>query len=69
MKILEDKIKGISAFENPDLKWEKFSGDPIINIKTRQGVSFGTELIKGVEPVKKFPYWGTVEDIKKNYEI
>lgn len=61
---------GPPDFFNPDLKWKFFRGkDPIINIKTRNGVSFGTALTKGVVPKKSFPYWGTVEDIKRNYEI
>ena len=60
---------GPPNFFNPELKWEFFHGDPIINIKTRNGISFGTTLTKGVRPKKSFPYWGTVEDIKKNYEI
>lgn len=60
-------IKAGPDFFNPDLKWEKFHGDPIINIKTRNGVSFGTTLTKGVRPKKSFPRWGTVEDIKRNY--
>jgi hypothetical protein len=60
---------GMPDFFNPNLKWEKFYGDPIINIKTRNGVSFGTTILKGVRPAKSFPQWGTVEDIKRNYEL
>jgi len=60
---------GMPDFFNPELKWEHFTGEPLINIKTRNGVSFGTTLQKGVNPKKSFPYWGTVSDIKRNYEI
>ena len=60
---------GMPNFFEPKIKWEKFTGKPLINIKTREGVSFGTTLEKGIKPVKSFHYWGTVEDIKKNYEI
>jgi len=60
---------GMPNFFNPELKWQTFTGEPLINIKTRQGVSFGTTLQKGVNPVKSFPYWGNVEDVKRNYEI
>lgn len=60
-------IKAGPDFFNPELKWESFTGDPMINIKTRQGVSFGTTLTHGVRPKKNFSYWGNVETIKKNY--
>jgi len=66
IKLLKD---GMPDFFDPSIKWETFSGEPLINVKTRQGVSFGTTLEKGVRPVSKFSYWGTVEDVKKNYGI
>ena len=70
IKLLKEKIKGIKSFDKPNLKWEFFHRDsPIINIKTRNGISFGTALTKGVRPKKSFPYWGTVEDVKRNYGI
>jgi len=69
IKLLKEKIKGIEIFSSPELKWQKFTGEPLINIKTRQGVSFGTALTPNVQPIKRFPYWGTVEDVKRNYEI
>jgi len=54
----------------PGHKWESFQGaEPIITIKTRNGVSFGTSLIKGARPQKSFPHWGTVEDVKRNYGL
>lgn len=56
-------------FQDPKIKWQSFTGGPLINIKTRQGVSFGTTLTKGVKPQKSFPLWGTVEDVKKNYGL
>ncbi len=56
-------------FYDPNLKWEKFTGEPLINIKTRGGISFGTTLEKGVKPVKKFPLWGTVDNVLKNYGL
>ena len=64
----------LSLFENgiPNFNkahWEYFTGLPLINVKTRQGVSFGTTLQKGINPIKSFPYWGDVEQVKKNYEI
>jgi hypothetical protein len=58
---------GPPDFFQVGLKWQFFTGDPIINIKTRDGVSFGTTLTKGVKPQKSFKQWGTVEDIKKKY--
>jgi len=61
--------KGMPDFFDPKLKWESFTGKPLINIKTRNGISFGTTLTKGVKPQKSFPYWGTPIDIKKKYEI
>lgn len=70
--LLERAIKEELRFSlyKPEYKWELFHGDdPIINIKTRQGISFGTTLTKGVNPVVSFPLWGTVEDVKRNYEI
>lgn len=67
IRLLKD---GPPDFFNSKLKWEFFHGeDPIINIKTRNGISFGTSLTKGVVPKKSFPCWGTVSDIKRNYEV
>lgn len=66
LRLLKD---GMPDFFQPWIKWEYFTGEPLINIKTRNGVSFGTTLEKGVKPVKRFDYWGTVEDVKRNYEI
>ena len=60
---------GIPNFFDPAIKWEKFTGEPLINIKTRQGISFGTTLTKGVKPIKNFPQWGTPADIKRNYGL
>ena len=60
---------GMPNFSDKTIKWETFTGQPLINIKTRQGVSFGTTLTKGVRPKETLPYWGSVEDIKKNYGL
>ncbi len=60
---------GMPNFFKPEVKWKHFTGEPLINIKTRNGVSFGTTLTKGVNPKQSFPYWGNVEDVKRNYEI
>ncbi len=60
---------GMPDLLNPKIKWQKFTGEPLINIKTRNGVSFGTTLTKGIKPVKSFPQWGTPADVKRNYEI
>ena len=59
--------EGIPNFFKPEIKWVKFTGEPIINIKTRNGVSFGTTLEKGVKPIKSFPHWGTPNDIRFKY--
>jgi len=60
--------KGLPIFLPKTQKWEFCRGpDPIISIKTRDGVSFGTTILKGAKPIQSFPYWGTVEDVKKNY--
>jgi len=56
---------GMPNFFDPKLKWETFTGEPLINIKTRNGVSFGTTIEKGVRPVKSFPQWGTPEELRK----
>jgi hypothetical protein len=62
-----DFLKSGHNFKDPNLKWEKFTGEPLINIKTRKGISFGTTLDTSVKPVKRFPLWGTVDDVLKNY--
>lgn len=59
--------EGMPNFFNPLLKWQKFTGESLINIKTRNGVSFGTTIEKRVKPVKSFKEWGTPNDIKRNY--
>ncbi len=51
-------------FSDSALKRELFTGEPIINIKTRDGISFGTTLSGGVKPKHSFPCWGTVADLK-----
>jgi glycosyltransferase involved in cell wall biosynthesis len=66
---LERLKDNMPNFQDPKIKWVWFSGEPMINVKTRQGVSFGTTLTPGVKPVSEFPYWGTVEDVKRNYKI
>jgi len=58
---------GMPNFFNPKLKWEYFTGKPLISIKTRQGVSFGTTLQKGVKPKEFLEGWGSVQDIKEKY--
>jgi hypothetical protein len=60
---------GMPNFSDKTLKWEYFTGAPLINIKTRQGVSFGTTLAKGVNPKERFEEWGTPADIIKNYGL
>ena len=64
IKLMTD---GMSGFKNKNLKWETFTGKPLINVKTRNGISFGTTLEKGINPVKNLPEWGTVEDVKKRF--
>jgi len=65
-KPIWSRIKVGFDLYKPEHKWEYFTGeDPIINIKTRDGVSFGTTLLKGIKPKHSFPYWGTVADLKK----
>jgi len=64
LKMME---KGIPDFFDTNLKWENFTGNPIINIKTRHGVSFGTTLQRGVKPLKELPYWGHIDDIRLKY--
>jgi len=57
------------VFQGRKFKWKTFTGEPLVNVKTRNGISFGTQLTKRVKPKKSFPLWGTVEDVKRNYEI
>lgn len=59
--------EGLPDFFKPEVRWEYFTGKPLINIKTRNGISFGTTLQKGVNPQKRLPDWGTVEDIKRRF--
>jgi hypothetical protein len=56
---------GMPNFFDPKLKWETFTGEPLINIKTRNGVSFGTTIDMKTRPVKSFPQWGTPEELRK----
>lgn len=64
IKLLKD---GPPNFFQPWIKWETFTGEPLLNIKTRDGVSFGTTLQKGVNPQKTLLNFGTVEDVKRNH--
>jgi hypothetical protein len=60
---------GMPDFFKSELKWEYFTGKPLINIKTRQGVSFGTTLTKGVKPREFLEGWGSVKNIIKQYNL
>jgi hypothetical protein len=76
IKFLKESLKGLPEwsrerigfpFLRPEEKWVDIHGDiPIISVKTRQGVSFGTQLLKGKDPQEKLPYWGTVNDVRTN---
>lgn len=69
-KFYIDLLKnGIPVFKNKKLNWELFHGLPLINIKTRNGVSFGTTLTKGIKPQKNLFPWGTVEDVKRDFSL
>lgn len=48
-----------------DNEVKTWSGSPAISFKTRRGVSYGTGLKE--ERAFELPYWGTIENIKKNY--
>lgn len=74
IKCLEDMLKNDSWEKqdyNPALVFPKdrvkyWSGpNPVLYFKTRQGLGFKTGFIQG--SVKEIPYWGTVENVKKNY--
>jgi len=60
-------IKAGPDFFKPELKWKTFTGKPLINIKTRNGVSFGTTLTKGIKPVRSLLYWGNIDEIRFKY--
>jgi hypothetical protein len=74
IKLLKESLKGLPEWSNekigfpfyrPEHKFEYFHGEiPIINIKTRQGVSFGTSLLKGFPPQKNLPHWGNCTELK-----
>jgi len=66
IKILKD---GKPTFKGRKVNWKYFTGKPLVNVKTRNGISFGTELTKGVVPKKTLEGFGTVENVKRNYEI
>ena len=57
------------TFKGRKVNWKPFTGKPLVNVKTRNGISFGTMLQDGVIPKKKLEGFGTVEDVKRNYEI
>lgn len=53
-------------FYKPEYKWESFHGDnPIINIKTGNGMNYGTRLMKDIEPKESFDYWGSAFELKR----
>jgi len=39
--------------------------NPVLTMKTRQGIGFKTGFIQG--SVKKIPFWGTVKEVKEKY--
>jgi glycosyltransferase involved in cell wall biosynthesis len=52
-------------FFKPDQQFEHFTGLPIINVKTGKGVN--KKRMPNFYPQDSLPYWGTVEEVKKNY--
>jgi hypothetical protein len=67
MTLLEDDKP--TVFEGKKLNWKPFTGKPLVNVKTRYGISFGSELTKGVKPRGELEGFGTVKDVKRNYEF
>lgn len=74
IKCLEDMIENDSweqqnynpALVFPEHSVRYYSGpNPVLYFKTRQGIGFKTGFIPG--SVKEIPYWGTLENVKKNY--
>lgn len=57
------------TFKGRKVNWKSFTGKPLVNVKTRNGISFGTMLTKGVKPRQELEGFGTVKDVKRNYEI
>jgi len=66
ISILKDNFP---TFKGRKVNWKYFTGKPLVNVKTRNGISFGTELTKGVNPRETLEGFGTVEDVKRNYGI
>jgi hypothetical protein len=46
-----------------------FTGKPVINIKTNTAPNKGLWFKRIESKTKELPYWGTIEDVKRNYEI
>ena len=42
-----------------------WTGDPIIDFKTRASINRGTALQKKVLPRWNLPYWGNIKDLRK----
>ncbi len=49
----------------PEKTTYSWTGDPVITFKTRQAKYFKTGYLK--ESVTELPFWGTSEDVKRNY--
>ena len=46
---------------------QSWTGDPVVTFKTKNNIGKKTYVKKSVKPTKELPYWGTVENMTKEY--
>lgn len=61
------KIKDMSPLHN----WETFGqdGNPIISFKTDKGLRQFTRTISNTSDIQNLPYWGNINDLKKELSL
>jgi hypothetical protein len=75
IKFLEKCLKGLPKWSREkipfpfytDHTFEPFTGEPVVNIRTGQGVN--KKSMHEHRPVEELPYWGKAEDLVRKYEI
>lgn len=63
----KDKIECMAPLWN----WKVFGvdGGPVISFKTNKGLRQFTRTIQAVSDIKELPYWGTVNNLKKEFGL
>ena len=49
-------------YTDPRYTW---TGNPVIDFKTRHNINRGTSIPRGIHPRRELPYWGSCVELRK----